>query len=118
MLYILTSFLFLIGLFGIITQRNLIKIIISISIVENAVNMFLVIAGYRNNGIAPILTSEADKAVITAQSVDPFPQAMVITSIVIGLSVLALMVAISLRLYHTYGTYNIDEIIKKQKERS
>ncbi len=116
MLYTLTSVLFLVGLFGLLTQRNIIKIIISVSIIESAVNLFLVLVGYRKEGLAPIITRHTSHGKIMELSVDPFPQAMVVTSIVIGLSVMALMIAIALRLYHIYGTYNIDEIKKKQEE--
>ncbi len=111
MLYILSTILLLIGLFGVFTQKNLIKIIISVSIIESAVNIFLVLIGYRAGGIAPIMTGQQQQPEVFAlQAVDPLPQAMILTSIVISLSILALMVAISLRLYHFYGTYDITEI--------
>ena len=113
--YILTAFLFLVGVFGIFTQRNIIKIIISVSIVESAANMFLVLVGYRSGGIAPVITGRYSPEEFALLSVDPFPQVMVLTSIVIGLSVIALMVAIALRLYHVYGTYDIDKIIMSHK---
>ncbi len=116
MLYILTFILFLVGLYGLFTQRNLIKIIISVSIIETAVNVFLVLVGYRTGGVAPVITGRLEYGEFISSSVDPFPQAMVLTSIVIGLSVIALMVAISLRLYHVHGTYNIDEILQKSRE--
>ena len=116
MVYILTSILFLIGFFGLLTQRNMIKIIISVSIMESAVNLFLVLVGYRSAGVAPIITNLTTAEDLKVVSVDPFPQAMVITSIVIGLSVLALMVAIALRLYHLYGTYDIDRIIEERRK--
>ncbi len=115
MVYILTSLLFLIGLFGILTQRNMVKLIISVSIVETAVNVFLVLIGYRLAGMAPIITHKVSPVEFTEMSVDPFPQAMVLTSIVIGLSVIALLVAIALRLNFVYRTYDIDEIIRKRE---
>ncbi len=114
--YILTLLLFLVGVFGIFTQRNIIKIIISVSIAESAANMFLVLVGYRSGGIAPVITGRYGPEEFSLLSVDPFPQVMVITSIVIGLSVIALMVVIALRLYHIHGTYNIDEIIINYRE--
>ncbi len=117
MLYYLTCLLFLIGVFGLLTQRNIVKLIISVLIIENAVNLFLVLSGYREGGAAPIITSVTSQSRISVVSVDPFPQAMVMTSIVIGLSVLALMTAIALRIYHIYGTYNIDEIAAKIREK-
>jgi len=110
--YTLCFLLFLVGLFGAMTQKNLIKIVISIAIIESAVNMFLILVSYRTGGIAPIADSAHQGARFAAASVDPLPHAMVLTAIVIGLGVLALLVAISLRLYHCCGTYDITEIRK------
>lgn len=113
MLYILCLILFMVGLFGVLTQKNLIKIIVGVAIMEYAVNLFLILIGYRAGANdAPILET-ADPAGVAAfvnHAVDPLPQAMVLTSIVISLGVLALLVAIALRLYHTYGTYDVTEI--------
>jgi multisubunit Na+/H+ antiporter MnhC subunit len=111
--FILCLMLLMVGLFGALTQKNLIKVVVSVAIIEYAVNLFLVLAGYRAGGSAPIRSSVAQNAsAFSAGSVDPFPQAMVLTAIVIGLGVLALMVAIALRIYHTYGTYDLTEIRK------
>ncbi len=115
--YLLVFVLFLVGVFGLLTRRNLIKLIISVAVIEAAVNLFLVLAGYRQGGIAPIMTEQHPEVeAFAARAVDPFPQAMVLTSIVIGLSLLALMVGISLRLYHIYGTYDLDEIRRAARE--
>jgi len=111
--YVLCLLLFMVGLFGALTQKNLIKIIVSLAVMEYAVNVFLVVLGYRAGGSAPIVASAAEPArQFAAGSVDPLPQAMVLTAIVIGLGVLALLTAIALRLYHTYGTYDITKIRK------
>ncbi|MFP4029257.1 MAG: sodium:proton antiporter [Candidatus Brocadiia bacterium] len=113
MVYILCLALLLVGLFGALTQKNLIKIIVSVAIIEYAVNLFLVLVGFRVGGQAPILTySEMPAAQWASGTVDPFPQVMVLTAIVIGLGVLALMVALALRIYHRHGTYDVTEIRK------
>ncbi len=112
MLYVLCLVLFAVGLFAAVTQRNIVKIIMGVAIMETAVNLFLIMAGYREGGKAPILTREVARAEWVARAVDPFPQAMVLTSIVIGLGVLALLIAIALRLYGEYGTYDITEMRK------
>ena len=110
MVYVLCLLLLMVGLFGVLTQRNLIKTIISLAVIEYAVNLFLVLLGYRSGGGAPIVQAGQSAADFAAGSVDPLPQAMVLTAIVIGLGVLGLLVAIALRLYHTYGTYDLTEI--------
>ena len=113
MVYLLCLVLFSIGIFGVLAQRNLIKIIISLAVAESAINIFLVLLGYRVNGVAPIErgTVEQHSAFVNA-AVDPLPQAMVLTAIVIGLGVLALSTVIAMRLYHRCGTYDITKIRK------
>ncbi|MCX7001415.1 MAG: sodium:proton antiporter [Candidatus Sumerlaeota bacterium] len=108
MIYFLCLVFFCVGLYGILVKRNLIKIIIGMSILDYSVNLFLVLTGYRMGGRAPIY----DKTQEVKNMVDPIPQALVLTAIVIGLAVLALMIAIAVRLYEKYGTYDITEIRK------
>jgi len=114
MIYTLCFLLLLVGLYGAVTQRNLIKIIISVTIMEYAVNLFFILLGYRIGGVAPIMdrTHFLNVEEFARSAVDPFPQAMVLTAIVISLGVLALLLAIALRLYHVYGTFDITEMRK------
>ncbi len=105
-IYFLCLVLFCIGLYCVLRKRNLIKIIIGLGIIEYAVNLFFVLVGYRFGGRAPILAK--DQAVLNM--VDPLPQALVLTAIVIGLAVTALLVAIAIRLYERYGTFDITKI--------
>lgn len=104
--YFLCFFLLLIGIYCIATKKNLIKIIVGLAIVEYAANLFLVVLGYKKAGHAPIINAAAPDWLY----VDPLPQALVLTSIVIGLAVLTLTVAIALRIYERYGTFDITEI--------
>lgn len=108
--YALCLALFLVGLYGVMVKRNLIKIVISLVILESAVNMFIIMIGYRKDGIAPIMSKLMSPEVFASRSVDPVPQALVLTAIVIGLGVTAMTVAIAMRLYEKYGTYDIKEI--------
>jgi multisubunit Na+/H+ antiporter MnhC subunit len=110
--YALCFALFLVGLYGVMVKRNLIKIVISLIILESAVNLFIIMIGYRAGGIAPILTKTMDQSTFVERSVDPVPQALVLTAIVIGLGVTAMTIAIAMRLYEKYGTYDIKEIRK------
>lgn len=104
--YILCFILFLVGLYGVITRRNMIKIVIGLSIMEFSVFLFLVLIGYIDGGQAPIVTN-VDKDV---QFVDPLPQAMVLTAIVIGLATTAMLLAIAIRIYKKHGTFDIRKI--------
>lgn len=110
MVYLLCLVLFCVGLYGVLTQRNLIKIILALVVAESAVDIFLVLLGYRVGGVAPIQDAAVAQETFAATSVDPLPQAMVLTAIVIGLGVLALSIVIAMRLYHRHGTYDITEI--------
>ena len=104
--YILCFVLFSIGLFCVVRKRNIIKIIIGIGIMEYAVNLFLILIGYCKEGRAPIFTE--DQAI--KNMVDPIPQAMVLVSIVLGLTMTLLLVAVAIRIYEKYGTFDITKI--------
>ncbi len=109
----LLSFLFLLtGLYVLIAKKNVVRIIIGIAILEYAVNLILVLVGYRGGEgyQAPILGQDQTSAELLKHSVDPLPQAMVLTSIVIGLSVTALVVAMAIRLYDKYETFDLNDI--------
>jgi multicomponent Na+:H+ antiporter subunit C len=105
-IYLLCLVLFSIGLFCVVRKRNIVKIIIGIGIMEYAVNLLFILIGYRKNGRSPIFAT--DQAV--KNMVDPLPQAVVLTSIVIGLSVTLLLVAVAIRIYERYGTFDITKI--------
>lgn len=95
--------LILVGIWGILTQKNIIKIVIGFSIFDTGLHMIMVGIGYVKGGTAPIL----DSAVVSGSAplkimtsiVDPVPQALVLTAIVIGLGVTALMLAYVVRLF-------------------
>lgn len=106
MIYLLSLVLLAIGLYCVLVKRNLIKIVVGIIIMEYGVNLIFILFGYRSDGRAPIL----DESQEITNMVDPLPQALVLTAIVIGLATTALMVAIAVRLYDRYGTFDITKI--------
>jgi len=103
MTYLLCSVLFVVGLSGILLKRNLIKIIISLTIVEYSLFMFLALVGHKRGALPPIVKSTTEEA----NYVDPLPQALVLTAIVIGLATTGLLVALAVRIYEKYGTFDI-----------
>lgn len=107
--YILTLILFCIGIYAILSRRNLIKIIIGLAISEYAVNLFLILVAYKIGGVAPIFSSATDLQDAPTM-VDPLPQALVLTAIVIGLATTAFLIALAIRIYSKYGTYDITKI--------
>ena len=114
--YITCALLITLGLYTIMFKKNLIKIIIGVVIIHNAINLFLVLLGYRTpaygEAVAPIMTSALSDQVFLHRSVDPLPQALILTAIVIGLSVIALMVVMAVRLHEKYGTFDLTKIRK------
>jgi multicomponent Na+:H+ antiporter subunit C len=117
MLYALCFLLLIIGLYCAAVKKNMVKIVIGIMVMEYAVNLFLIMLGYRTDGVAPIIDRTQlgpGAGQITASflnsSVDPLPQALVLTAIVISLGSLALMISICIRTYEKYGTFDITKI--------
>ena len=106
--YMLCLVLFSVGLYCLLRKRSIIKIIIGIGIMEYAANLFFVLLGYRQHGRSPIFAHDQ----VIQNMVDPLPQAIVLTSIVLGLSVTLLLVAVGIRIYERYGTFDITEITK------
>jgi multisubunit Na+/H+ antiporter MnhC subunit len=107
--YVLAVLLFLVGLYGVLVKRNLFKMIIGLAIMEYAINLLFTLIGYREGGIAPILTEQIQQPV---KMVDPLPQALVLTAIVIGLGTTALLAAIAVRIYEKYDTFDVRKIRK------
>ncbi|MDP3790783.1 MAG: sodium:proton antiporter [Candidatus Omnitrophota bacterium] len=105
-IYILCLILFLEGLYCVVRKRNLIKIIIGIGIMGYAVNLFFVLIGYRQNSRSPIFATDQ----VIKSMVDPFPQAIVSTVIVIGLSLTLVLIAMAIKIYEKYGTFDITKI--------
>ena len=117
MLYAMCFLLFIIGLYCVLVKKNMVKIVIGIMIMEYAANLFLVMLGFRLGGITPVVDRlQYDPAVQQVKtefinsSVDPLPQALVLTSIVICLGSLALMISLCIRTYEKYGTFDITQI--------
>ncbi|MDI3501904.1 MAG: multicomponent Na+:H+ antiporter subunit [Archaeoglobi archaeon] len=105
--YIFAISLFALGLGTVIWKNNLIKILIGLDIMESAVHLFLVSLGYRTGGTAPIWTGISSEETVF---VLPIPQALTLTSIVIGLATLAMALSITVNVYRHYGTLDIREI--------
>jgi len=87
-IYILTFALLLVGLYALVAKKNVIKIIVGVLIIDYAVNLLLILVGYRNPllggparpGRAPILARGQSVKDLVGSAVDPLPQAMVLTS--------------------------------------
>jgi multisubunit Na+/H+ antiporter MnhC subunit len=101
--------LILIGLWGMLTQRNLIRMIVGFSLLDTGIHMVMVSIGYVTGGTAPIIDATVPASEAASRVVDPLPSALVLTAIVIGLGVTAVMLAFAVRIYQEKKTLNIDE---------
>ncbi len=107
---LITGFMMiLIGLWGMLTKTNIIKIIISITVVETGVNVILVSIGYIQGRTAPILDTAVLQIDALSRVVDPIPSALVLTSIVIGLGTTALMLSYVIKMYRVRQSLNIED---------
>ncbi|WP_018183885.1 sodium:proton antiporter [Kaistia granuli] len=106
---LITGFgLALIGIWGMLTHRNIMRIIIGFAVMDTGLHLVMVATGYITGGTAPILDGALSKADAARRAIDPIPSALVVTAIVIGLSVTAVMLAYAIRLYAAKKTLSID----------
>jgi multicomponent Na+:H+ antiporter subunit C len=107
---IVTGFIvILIGLYGALTNRNILRMIVAFAVANTGLNLVLVGVGYLSGRTAPILDKAVPAAEAAERIIDPVPQALVLTAIVIGVGVTALMLAYAYRLYQTKRTLNISK---------
>ena len=97
----------LIGLYGLLVKRNLIKMVMSLYVMNSGVILLFVSIGYVSGGQAAIL--ENSKKLM----VDPLPQAVMLTSLVIGLGITALALALAIKIYDEYKTLNTKKLLEK-----
>lgn len=106
--YFAAVLLIVLGLYTILFKKDLIKIVLGMGLMDYGINLFIVSIGFNDGGTAPIFTiSELVKG---AYFVDPVPQALTLTSIVIGACVEAMALSLVIRIYQQYKTRNADEI--------
>lgn len=104
------TLLMLAGLYGILTNRNIIRMILGFSIFDTGLNILIVTLGYMPGRTAPIIDNTiVTPANITVTAIDPVPQALVLTAIVIGFGVTALMLVYALKLNQKYNSLDIND---------
>lgn len=101
-----------IGIAGIVLSDHLFRMVLALAIAEAGANLLLILAGYRWDAVAPIVT---DPTIVQAM-VDPVPQAMVLTAIVIGVGVQALALTLVIRVWQGYGTLSMQAARKRMQD--
>ncbi len=111
MSFYLIIFLLILGIWGMIRKDNLIKKVIALNIFNSSIIIFFIYSGSLSGSTAPIMEG-AIKDVV-----DPIPQALMLTAIVIGISLTALALCLILRIYRRYGTLSsskVEELLNKK----
>jgi multicomponent Na+:H+ antiporter subunit C len=104
--YIVVAWLFVLGLYGIITSRNLVHTVICLSVIQSSTYVLLLAIGYRTGALAPIFVDIP----VGRPAVDPVVQALMLTDIVIEATVLSLLLALIVQIHKRTGTLDPNEI--------
>lgn len=104
--YVISAVLFLIGLYAVAAKPNLVKKIMGLNIMETSVFLLIVSIGMVESGDAPVV-AEGVKA---SSMVNPIPQALILTGIVVAVSTTALALSICIKIHDNYGTLDALEI--------
>lgn len=113
--FIAAALLIVIGIAGMVFLDNMIKKVISFTLLSDGVNLLLVAIGYIEGGIVPILLPGMSITEFTMHAALVFPIGIVLTNIVIGVSTTAILVALVIMLYRRYGTLKASVILKGER---
>jgi len=103
--------LIIIGLFGVLFLDNLIKKVIALAFIGDGANLFLISLGYKAGGIIYILLPGMSRTYFAQNASYPLPFALVLTSIVIGASTMAVMLGLIIVLNKKYGSISASKIL-------
>jgi multicomponent Na+:H+ antiporter subunit C len=106
--YLLAVFVFLAGLYGVVSSRNLIHIAVCIGVSQSATYVLLLAIGYRKHGTAPVFGDIPS----SRRVVDPVVQALTLTDIVVAVAVSALLLALAVKAYEHEGSLDPHEIVE------
>jgi multicomponent Na+:H+ antiporter subunit C len=106
--YAVAAWIFVVGLYGIVSSRNLIHLVVCLTVVQSSTYVLLLAVGYKKEGTAPIFKDLPVRE--AARAVDPVVQALALTDIVVGVTVLGLLLALALDAYERTGTLDPDEL--------
>lgn len=104
--YAVAGWLFFVGLYGIVTSRNLIHLTVCLTVTQSSTYVVLLAIGYRTGATAPIFTSNTTKT----PAVDPVVQALTLTDVVVSVVIVALILALTLDVHRRSGTVDPEQI--------
>ncbi len=104
--FAVAAWLFFVGLYGIVTSRNLVHLVICLAVLQSSTYVLLLGIGYRSGANAPIFA----KVPVGTPAVDPVVQALVLTDIVVEVTVVALILALVVQVHKRHGTIDPDRL--------
>ena len=104
--YVVAGWLFLVGLYGVVTSRNLIHLCICVGVIQSSSYVLLLSIGYRAGRVAPIFVNIP----ANTPAVDPVMQALMLTDIVVEVTVMALLLALAVQINKCHGTLDPDRL--------
>ena len=104
--YVVAGWLFIAGLYGVVSSRNYIHLAICLATMQSSTYVLLIAIGYKHNATAPIVKGTS----LGAKQVDPVVQALTLTDIVVSVTVLALVLALALQVHRDRDTVDPDEV--------
>jgi multicomponent Na+:H+ antiporter subunit C len=104
--YVVAAWLVFVGLYGIVTSRNLLHLVVCLAVMQSSSYLLLLSIGYVKDASPPIF---ADVPTSTP-AVDPVVQALTLTDVVVGTTVSALLLALAVQAHKRYGTLDPDEL--------
>lgn len=104
--YLLAAWIFLIGLYGIVSSRNLIHLVVCVSVCQSATYVLLLAVGYRKGGTAPVFADVP----ASRRVVDPVVQSLTLTDLVVAVAVSALLLSLALKVYDHHESLDPAEV--------
>jgi len=106
--YLVAAWLLIIGLWGIITSRNLVHLVVCVSVVQSSTYLLLLAIGYRSHATAPVFADIP----LGRSVVDPVVQALCLTDVVVGATVTALLLAFVLQVHKRTGSLDPEQLAR------
>lgn len=104
--YFVSVWLFLAGLYGVVSSRNLVHLIVSLSVVQSSTYVLLLTIGYRTGAAAPVFADISSHT----PTVDPVVQALMLTDVVVEVTVIALLLALAVKAHDRTGTLDPNKL--------
>jgi multicomponent Na+:H+ antiporter subunit C len=107
--YVIVVWLFVVGLYGVVTSRNLLHQVISLSVVQASTYVLLLAVGFRTGGAAPVFADIPTSRL----AVDPVVQALSLTDVVVGATVSALLLALAVQVHKRTGSLDPEDLRRR-----